>query len=76
VDAVAAVAVKPGSERRPGIRTCRRTFKCNNFVWNFRARFLLYTANEGPVRIQCKKCLVLIYVFQEMKLRSLVISKT
>ena len=35
----------------------------------------LYTANEGPVRIQYK-CLVPIYVFPEMKLRSLLISKT
>ncbi len=35
----------------------------------------LYTANEGPVRIQYK-CLVPIYVFPEMKLCSLVISKT
>jgi hypothetical protein len=35
----------------------------------------VYTANEGPVRIQYK-CLVPIYVFPEMKLRSLVISKT
>jgi hypothetical protein len=34
-----------------------------------------YTANEGPVRIQYK-CLVPIYVFQEMKLQSLGISKT
>jgi hypothetical protein len=34
-----------------------------------------YTANEGPVRTQYK-CLVAIYVFPEMKLRSLVISKT
>jgi hypothetical protein len=34
-----------------------------------------YTANEGLVRIQYK-CLVPIYVFPEMKLRSLVISKT
>ena len=33
------------------------------------------TANEGPVRIQYK-CLVSIYVFPEMKLCSLVISKT
>ncbi len=33
------------------------------------------TANEGPVRIQ-SKCLVLIYVFPEMKVRSLVIFKT
>ncbi len=33
------------------------------------------TANEGPVRIQYK-CLFLIYVFPEMKLRDLVISKT
>ncbi len=33
------------------------------------------TANEGPVRIQYK-CLVLISVFPEMKLRGLVISKT
>ncbi len=34
-----------------------------------------YTANEGPVRMQCK-CLVPIYVFPEMKLCSLLISKT
>jgi hypothetical protein len=34
------------------------------------------TANEGPVRIQYKyKCLVPIYVFPEMKLCSLLISK-
>jgi hypothetical protein len=35
----------------------------------------VYTANEGPVRIQYK-CLVPIYVFPEMKLCSLLISKT
>jgi hypothetical protein len=34
-----------------------------------------HTANEGPVRIHYK-CLVPIYAFQEMKLCSLVISKT
>jgi hypothetical protein len=34
-----------------------------------------YTANEGPVRIHYK-CLVLISVFLEMKLHSLVIYKT
>ncbi len=34
-----------------------------------------HTANEGPVRIQYK-CLVPIYVFPEMKLCGLVISKT
>jgi hypothetical protein len=34
-----------------------------------------YTTNEGPVTIQYK-CLVLIYVFPEIKLSSLVISKT
>jgi hypothetical protein len=34
-----------------------------------------HTVNEGPVRIQYK-CLVLIYVFPEMKLCGLVISKT
>jgi hypothetical protein len=34
-----------------------------------------YTANEGRVRIQYK-CLVLFYVFAEMKLCSLVISRT
>ncbi len=33
------------------------------------------TANEGPVRI-LYKCLVPIYLFPEMKLRGLVISKT
>jgi hypothetical protein len=33
------------------------------------------TANEGPVRIQYK-CLVPIYVFSEMKLWGLVISKS
>ncbi len=36
-------------------------------------RSLQYTANEGPVRIQYK-CVVMIYEFPEMKLRSLVIS--
>ncbi len=36
---------------------------------------LSHTANEGPVRIQYK-CLVRIYVFPEMKLLCLVISKT
>jgi hypothetical protein len=35
---------------------------------------LTHTANEGQVRIQYK-CQVPIYVFQEMKLRGLVISK-
>jgi hypothetical protein len=35
----------------------------------------LYTINEGPVRIQYK-CLVPIYVFSEMKLGGVVISKT
>ncbi len=35
----------------------------------------MYIANEGPVRIQYK-CLVPIYVFPEMELYSLVISKT
>jgi hypothetical protein len=34
----------------------------------------LYTANEGPVRIHYK-CLLLIYVFPEMKRCSLFISK-
>jgi hypothetical protein len=34
-----------------------------------------HTANEGLVRIQYK-CLVLIYLFPEMKLRDLVISLT
>jgi hypothetical protein len=33
------------------------------------------TANEGPVRIHYK-CLVLIYVFPDMELCGLVISKT
>ncbi len=37
--------------------------------------FIIRTANEGPVRIH-RNCLVLIYVFPEMKLRSLVISET
>jgi hypothetical protein len=36
---------------------------------------VLLHANEGPVRIQYN-CLVPIYVFQEMKLRGLAISKT
>ncbi len=36
---------------------------------------LCRTTNKGPMRIQYK-CLVLIYVFPEMKLRGLVISKT
>jgi hypothetical protein len=34
-----------------------------------------HTANEGPVRIQYNR-LVPIYVFPEMKLHSLIISKT
>jgi hypothetical protein len=34
-----------------------------------------HTANEGPVRIQYKR-LVLLYVFPEMKLRGFVTSKT
>jgi hypothetical protein len=38
-------------------------------------KFVGYTANEGPVRIQ-NKCLISICVFPEMKLRGLVISKT
>jgi hypothetical protein len=33
------------------------------------------TVNEGPVRIQYK-CLVPIYLFPEIKLRGLIISKT
>jgi hypothetical protein len=36
---------------------------------------VVLAANEGPVRIQYK-CLVPIYVFPEMKLRGLNISKT
>ncbi len=36
---------------------------------------LLFAANEGLVRIQYK-CLVPIYVFQDIKLHGLVISKT
>ncbi len=36
---------------------------------------ILHTANEGPMRIQYK-CLVPIYVFPELKLRSLITSKT
>jgi hypothetical protein len=36
--------------------------------------YRVYTANEGPVRMQYK-CLVLIYVFPEMKLPGLVIPK-
>ncbi len=35
----------------------------------------LYTANEGPLRI-LHKCLVPIYVFPEIKLHSLVITRT
>jgi hypothetical protein len=35
----------------------------------------VHTVNEGPVRIQYK-CLVPIYVFPEIKLHGLVISKT
>ncbi len=35
----------------------------------------LHTANEGPMRIQYK-CIVPIYVFPEMKLYGLIISKT
>jgi hypothetical protein len=36
---------------------------------------LILTANEGPMRIKYK-CLVPIYVFPELKLRDLIISKT
>ncbi len=36
---------------------------------------IIYTANEGPLRIHYR-CLVLIYVFPETKLRSLVFSET
>jgi hypothetical protein len=39
------------------------------------AVYVFCTANEGPVRIQYKY-LVPLYVFPEIKLRSLVISKT
>jgi hypothetical protein len=38
-------------------------------------KMVSYTANEGPLRIQYK-CLVPSYVFPEMKLCSLFISKT
>jgi hypothetical protein len=37
--------------------------------------YIPYPANEGLVRTQYK-CLVLIYVFPEMKIRDLAISKT
>ncbi len=43
-----------------------------NMEWNNSYSF--YTANEGPMRIQYKR-LVPIYVFPEMKLCSLHISK-
>jgi hypothetical protein len=44
-------------------------------IWTISADSLFWTANEGPVKIQYQ-CLVPIYVFPEMNLRSLVISKT
>jgi hypothetical protein len=39
------------------------------------AHAMPYTVNEGPVKIQYK-CLVPIYVFPEMKLCGLIVSKT
>ncbi len=49
----------------------------NNTEYLYRslASYSDYTANEGPVRTQYKY-LVPIYVFPEMKLHGLVISKT
>jgi hypothetical protein len=46
-------------------------------IWNLQQKFgaSIFTANEGPVGIQYK-CLVPIYVFPEIKLRGILISKT
>ncbi len=49
-------------------------FSFNNEQFTIQ-KALYRTTNEGPVRIQYN-CLVLIYVFPEMKLLGLVISKT
>jgi hypothetical protein len=51
---------------------CEKSQQCKKTSYS---SFRLYTANEGPVRIQYK-CLVPIYVFPEMKLCVLLISKT
>ncbi len=59
------------------ISTCE-ILKQMGLTWAFLSlcpHNLLYTANEGLVRIQYK-CLVPIYVFPEMKLQGLIISKT
>ncbi len=73
---VAVAAVGPGSERRPGIRTC--TAELLYVITLYRTlehSFCCTLRMNGPMRIQCK-CLVPIYVFPEMKLCSLVILKT
>jgi hypothetical protein len=60
-------------------KLCSHVPLSSTFIWKlikivYYIQFL-YTANEEPVRIQYK-CLVLIYEFLEMKLRSLIIFKT
>jgi hypothetical protein len=47
----------------------------SRFFSTLRSGFWEYAANKGPVRIQYK-CLDPIYIFPEMNLHSLVISKT
>ncbi len=57
------------------IYSTKKSRNRNRNKWSLDYSFIIRTANEGPVRIH-HKCLVLIYVFPEMKLLSLVISKT
>ncbi len=60
----------PSSFASPPFEVDRK--KCHVTISRFS---LSLTGNEGPMRIQYK-CLVAIYVFPEMKLRGLIMSKT
>jgi hypothetical protein len=66
-----------GESTEAGVK-CAVTLALIASLWKMEQSFLacfgLHTANEDPVRIN--KCLVPIYVFPEMKLCCLVISKT
>ncbi len=55
--------------------TCTKTSAQYSKFYYTTNRRQEHTTYEGPVRIQYK-CLVLIYVFPEMKLRNIIISKT
>jgi hypothetical protein len=63
--------------RSPGLNTvaCMQINRTQINVLHFHRHIKKYAANEGLVRIQYE-CLVPIYVFPEMKLSGLVISKT